>query len=558
MNRIGLVKNNSIYRIVLFSLIFACLFTTTTCLGLALDNFNTIWMKYNKLFVSALFFISFLISGLFLKYLPKIEYFVNSIKPLPTLSTLFFENNTKCLINCFVFIMLCHFPVFLAYFPGIFSYDTLYQVNFFVNHDYIEIHPILHNLMIYGAVLCSEKFHIPYLGVFLYTLIQTTVMFFIFSYNIKFLSKYNIPFVIRIFALLYFAFYPTNQVFLLISTKDVLFSGFLLLYIMFLYELVIDKEIFIKSNLKCVSLILTIFLMFSFRHNCYYAYIIILPILLFYFYNNVRISFKKITIVFLVPVLFWLIFSQVKLFYGITPPQIAPKISIPIQQIGRVRVLHDGDISDYDKKTYLEIIPPQNELNYNPYNVDVLKGDSISAKDNCKMLHSDYIESSVKNNPERFLKLYLKWGKQYPKEYIDAFLQNNYGYWYFFHKYRTEYPHFYLITYNQWSDIFGTQIVSSYPINKFIRLAYDKIFLKADFVNNPLLFCLFSIGVNSWLLLAMLLALAYKHKYKYLIPLLILVSIFWTILFGPIVLLRYVYQNFIAIPILLGFLFKKD
>ena len=532
----------------IFSSIFAFLFTITTCWGIALDNAGTIWIKYNYLFIIFVFSLCFCGFSVFLHFLPKIENSLASIKPLPNINKLFFENNYKSFWLNFLFIAICHFPVFLAYFPGIFTYDVFYQANFFFNHDYVEINPIIHNLMIYWTLLFSDKFHTDWGGVFIYTLLQTTIMFMIFAYNIKFLSKYNVPFIFKLLALLCFAFYPTNQVFPLIATKDVLFSGFVLLFVLLLSECILDKEKFFESKTKYLLLSSAVLLMFLFRHNGFPAYILILPILLIYMLKSIKNNLKKIIIMLFIPIILFLGFSCIKKSVGIRPSPIASTIGIPIQQLGRVIFFNYKKLPEDEIKSYLKIIYPGNALAYNPICADMLKIDTA-------MLHSNYIEQSLKQDPMNFTSLYLKWAKDYPKEYIDAFLANNYSFWYYFAKYRTLDLHFYLYTYNRWEDIFGVKI-KQFCLNKPIRIIYDNIFMRASFVNNPISFLLFSIGVNTWVIITGFLILLYKRKYDFVISLSIITTLLLSVLFGPIVLLRYIYQNFLIIPILFAFCFS--
>ena len=172
------------------------------------------------------------------------------------------------------------------------------------------------------------------------------------------------------------------------------------------------------------------------------------------------------------------------------------------------------------------------------------------------MLHSDFIENSIKKNPTLFIALYLKWAILYPKDYINAFFLQTYGYYYPLAKYKTIAEHFFLLTYNRWENIFGVPIYS-YSFIPSLRKFYDSIFLSNSFEKNPISFVLFAMGINFWVIFSGFFILFFKKQYNLILPLIIIPFLFLTILFGPISLLRYIYQNYLIVPIILGFCFSK-
>ena len=356
--------------------------------------------------------------------------------------------------------------------------------------------------------------------------------------------KLKINKLIILLSILFFALHPINQMFCLISTKDTIFSGLILLYILFLVELFNNKEIFFKKNINLLKLIIVICFIFLFRHNGFIAYILTLPFILFSLKN-----FKKAFICFLTPILFYFSFGIIKKSFNIKPPPIASSIAIPLQQMARVRKFQNKNLSELDKKAFRLIVSKDKELKYFPYNVDTIKIDN-------EMLHSDFIENSIKNNPILFISLYLKWMILYPKDYINAFFLQTYSYYYPIGKYKTIAEHFFILTYNRWDNIFGVPIYS-YCFNPFLRKFYDSIFLFNSFEKNPISFILFAMGINFWIITSGFFILFYKKYYNFILPLIIIPFLFLTVLFGPIALLRYIYQNYLIIPLIFGFCFSK-
>ena len=534
-------RNNR--REIIFSAVFSFCFTACALCGMALDRLGTVWVNYNwavGLFIFATAFFAFF---MLLELLPKLDKglrFTNKY-----LESRFFQPTWTSFAYCFGFIALCHLPAFLAYFPGVFTYDVLAQAQFFADKDYLEIHPILHNLMVYGALLINQKFNSGIIGILIYTVFQVATTLAVFSYTIKVLSKYKTPFLLKLGALLFFALYPTNQVFPLIATKDILFSVFVLLEVVLLTELSIDKTAFLNSKIKCGWLALGALLMFLFRHNGLHAYILTLPFLLFFYIKACKLNYKKLLVIFLLPLVLYGVVTVIKRACGIKPAPLASSLGIPIQQLGRVRLVHDKTLSEEEKELYRQIIPPQNEFAYFPLCVDNLKLDGFT-------LHSDYIENSLRTHPEYFTHLYTKWARLYPYTYVDAFLLTNYGYWHPFVKFKRLGLHLYLLTYNRWNPIVGIP-VHSYGMIPQLRAFHDKIFLNNRFDNNFFTRLLFSISLNTWYFITALFILAYKRRYDLIVPLLLPLGLLVSVLFGPIVLLRYVYQNFLILPLLAAF-----
>lgn len=533
-----------------YSLSFAFLFTIVLTLGEKLNDLQTIWTsEYNVFEIFIRFILSLVSAYSFFHFLPDIEILLSNIKPIKFMDKNFFSGSKKSFWFCFLFITICHIPAFLAFFPGIFTYDVYYQSNFFFNNDYIEFHPLLHTWLIYLTLLYSKSVHTTIWGVFIYTLVQSICMNLFFAYAVKTMSKFKVPFIFNLIALLYFSLYPTNQVFPLVSTKDVLFCGFVLLFVCLLLECILDKEKFIQSKTKFWSMVATITFMFLFRHNGFHSYILILPLLFIFMPKIIPNNIKKIICMFLIPILLYCGFSVVKKSLGYKPAPIASSISIPLQQMGRVMKELDSDLPEEEKNDFINIVGEDHAFNYFPYCVDDLKFDT-------EMLHSDFIEESIRQNPKRFILLYLKWAKKYPKEYIDAFLVINNNYFYLKNLYSPIGLHYYLYTENRWSDFFGIRIRTK-SILPDLKKHYNEIFLNNSFENNIFLKPIFSMPYNTWFIIVGFFILLYKKKYDLVLAFSIILGIFISVLLGPIVLLRYVYQNFMVIPLLLAFCFSS-
>lgn len=516
----------------LSSFVFSFLFT----LGYSTARHATAF-KFNFIFFLILLFVLFVFNFIVFKYFEKIKNFTNKIKLPEIIEKLFFRADKSSFINCFLVIFISYFLVLLAYFPGLFNYDVLFQANFFVNHDYIEIHPIFHSFLIYITFLYGAHIKSGTVAMFTYSAIQMGIMALIFSYCIFVLSKYKVNSIVKFLSLIFFALHPINRLFSIVATKDVMFSGLVLLFCLFLFEKMQDEKFNPVFITLCACFI------FLFRHNGYIAYVLILPFLIFKF------RFDKKTIAYLlIPVVFYVSFGFIKKAYNIKPAPIASSIGIPLQQTGRVRKYHDSELSYQDKMDFRNIVSKEKELEYFPYLVDCIKIDS-------SMLHSDFIEQSIRNNPLRAVKLYLKWAKLYPKDYVDAFLMHSLRYWYPFCSYQIYSEHYFIDTIHHWDNIYGVDIIPK-CFNHPLKKKFDSIFLNNSFEKNPITYILYNMAFNLWFLILGYLMLLYQKKYNMILILSIIPMLMLTVFLGPIALLRYIYQNYVILPLLFAFLFS--
>jgi len=172
--------------------------------------------------------------------------------------------------------------------------------------------------------------------------------------------------------------------------------------------------------------------------------------------------------------------------------------------------------------------------------------------------HCDFIQNSIKINPKRFINLYLKWGKEYPHEYMKAFVLNTHLSWYPYANHSAIGQFNYIWTKHFYRKSFwGTEIKSSESLIPPLKKLYDKIFMEMRFEENLFLKVMFSLGWNFWIVFTSLLIIAYRKSYGNLIPFVFIAALFFTILFAPLVILRYVWQDFIILPLLFVCTFTK-
>ena len=162
-------------------------------------------------------------------------------------------------------------PVFLSVFPGAFAYDAPTEWEQFKNGALNAHHPIFHSFLI-GICLegCAKLIGSYNAGIAVYTIFQMVIMAAIFSYALLFMRNYKIPTWLRGIAFLFWGLSPVVHLFVVSSTKDTLFSGMFLLFILNLIDMGFQQEAFFLIPHKVVSLMLSAIGMILLRNNGIY------------------------------------------------------------------------------------------------------------------------------------------------------------------------------------------------------------------------------------------------------------------------------------------------
>lgn len=307
----------------------------------------------------------------------------------------------------------CWLPYFLYQYPGIMTPDSIVQFEQVLGIiPYSNHHPVAHTLLIklfysIGLLFTSDKV----VAISLYTLFQMCFMAFSVSYLIKTLSFYRIRPAICIIVTLFYALVPYHAVFAVTIWKDIIFAGSVLLFSCSLLRL--------RGGMKpsvCFVFFLSGIMMCLFRSNGWYGFCLCLPFLLFYFKKKAKVMFPIIFTVFLVSVT---VKYPVMDAAGVTSPDLIESLSIPTQQIAAV-ICNDRPLTD-EQLTLIENVVDLTYIKdlYNPTFADNMK-ELVRAGD----------QNYLAEHKSAFFKLWLTLGLTYPFDYIEAYVQQTYGYFY--------------------------------------------------------------------------------------------------------------------------------
>ncbi len=443
------------------------------------------------------------------------------------------------------FILICWLPVFLAVYPGFFVYDAQEEYMQVVTRNFSAHHPLIHVLLLGGIIHAVYKISGSYnLGIACYTLFQMVVLSGIFSYAVFYMKQKKISLWVRMITLLYFGLFPVIVMFSLCSAKDGLFTGMFLLLFLMIKELCEEPEGFQCSKGKQLLFVLGAAGVMLFRHNGKYAFWVF-ALLLFWYCRQQR---KTVLLLTAVSIGIYLIFSSgLGAILGAQKGGSQEMLTVPIQQLARVYTSDQENISEWEKKIIHEYLPEGALKRYTPKVSDGVK--------------IEFNNEAFRRDTKQFIRLWGRWGLSHPFTYLNAWMMTSYGFWYpdtVIDVYRGN--EVFTYTYED-SSYFGYEVEEpGTRESKFPWLAerYRKLSLEVTQQKIPAVSMLFSPGFLFWIMMFTAGFLWEQKKYRQLIPFLLPVLIWLTVILGPTYLVRYVVFLWVLLPFMILSLFDRS
>lgn len=322
-------------------------------------------------------------------------------------------------------------------------------------------------------------------------------------------------------------FIPVFPFYAMTPLKDVLFCCFIIIYIIKIAEY-IDRD-----QYESFSMIILFLLIILFRNNGFHILLFSIPFLLLLKSKN-RI---KLVFHFLFIIVFYISYHHAILpYFKVTPSSPREALSVPFQQTARYVLEHEKEVTEKEKG---EI---DNILGYDTlkYRYDPEKADDVKNKFN---------PHSTKKDMKKYFKVWYEQFKKHPLTYLEATLNNTYGYyypltsdWYIYTKYNE------VLKEHQFS----------YHYNNLGTLRFVLIIFGVLFPLLPIIGLFVNIGFSTWILLFMIFYLIYKKKYKNILPYLPSILVFMVCLVSPVnTYFRYMLPNIFAMPVMLAIFFHS-
>lgn len=474
--KIKIDRNKKLYFI-LFSLLISLFYVFGTIIDI---NKNIFFYNIliEKIFINLFYIYSFTIYFNFIFTLLYACFKNNKVKQEKIKKHLY--------IIVFITLLLVWITYYVNFYPGLTSPDSLFQWCqslgdcLLTNH-----HPVIHTLLI----KCFSFINSSNLGVSLYSFFQLIFMDIICTYLIYFVSKNLNSKKLLVLSLVFFSVVPIFGFYSVTMWKDVIFALLGLLMIIKIYEFVT------KSNIKFKSAFITSILAFCvslFRTNGIYI-MLVLVIIMLLFLKGKR---KQIIYIFLIPIIFaFLIIKPLFSYLEIKSGNFVENLGIPLRQLGGV-ISKEYEIDEDDIKYIEKIVPFETIKNkYTPETVDFLK------------FSSDFNDDFLNNNKSKFLKIWFKYLKRYPIEYIQIYLKSTYGFWY------PEAQGYIAVRWDIEKNNY--ELESKNKIDETIQVKYFNYFY-----NTPIIKYFLSDAFYLWCLLFTIFVSLISKKFKLVIPLL--------------------------------------
>ena len=545
-------KNKISNKESLFGLLIAILLTGITLIGKALkinNTLNTLYLPNYQILKTTLIGI-----GYFFIYYSLYYKIINLKIKLPKKKIknkiLNIFNNHQILISI-ILITICWLPIIIIYYPGVASGDTLDSLAQFFNQRDLcwsakaiilknnnvilnKHHSVLFTLLFGFIVKIGYNMSSYTFGMFLFILLQTIILILSFTFLLYYMKKINIPTSLRILSLLFICFCPLISGYTIAAIKDTIGAILIVIYNIFLLQLIKDYKSIINNKLYIIIFIINILLTLMIKSNSLFIISIsYLSILIYYTIIKEYQKVKKLFFIILLPLLLYYSYDNILLDnLDITGTNKKESYSIPFMQLARLVNRNSYLITDNDKYIINNVLSYKAmKKNYNPRLADPIK--------------NTYKKEVTDYELEQFWKVYFKYFKKYPKVYIAAAINSTYGYYF---PEVGETKGIEKADDRLYKSIFKIKNNDNFSIAIKIKEEIYEIFEKIPFFN------LFNhVAYYNWFLIFSIIYLIKNKKYKYIIPLMSLILILISSLISPVNgSFRYILAIVFSLPLIIS------
>ncbi len=440
----------------------------------------------------------------------------------------------------FAVILVLWLPTLLALYPGLYCYDASWQYDTYMMGEVTEHHPVIHTYLIGFLIDTVHKLTGSFnKGILAYTLVQMLIMGVGCAFVLYLLHRRKAPTWMHVFALLFFVAFPPFVIFVFTATKDSIFAIAVADFLFLNLFLIEDKKAFFNKKSNIVHWIILALVVCILRNNAIYALILTLPFFVYMLVKsdcNKKKAFTMLLLTVFIYVIYKYPISKAVTVGGTSETEM---LSVPCQQIMRVYKYH-GDMlpSEYTKEVERFFDDKAWYGYYVPEIADATKG--------------SLRKSLYESEKGKFFSLWLNLFKLYPKEYVDSFLENTYGFYY-------PWPHYIIYSFG---DEGYTPIVVMQPgeLNSKLPglLSFYKQFENGPIVQKmPFISWLFAPATFMYIALIMAFYMGGSVKRGYIVQFIFLGLLWLTYLLGPVAMVRYALYLYALVPVWPAYLLSK-
>ena len=445
------------------------------------------------------------------------------------------------------FIIICWLPYIISFYPIILSPDPSFQIKQFFGirtkyADYAVLldenvvmtnhHPVTHTILLGSCLKLGTLIGNDNLGLFCYSLIQIAILAGTLAFTIYYMNKMQINNKYLIVILLLYGLIPMFPLYAMSGVKDVLFGAFIILYIIVIHNLIKTKGINYKWW-HYLLIILLLILICLFRNNGIHVIILSFPFLFFVVKNK----WKELLLVFFIIIGFNSTFNNVILpYFKITPGSIREVLSVPFQQTARYVKYHADELNEEEIAVIDNILGIKDlAQRYDPELADPVK--------------NKFNKYTTDEELKEYFKVWFKGLINHPGTYIEATMNNVYG---FFYPEKTKWYVYYKFDDRITEDGFNYHYNSLNNARKVLSS------LAVSFPYLPVIGLISNIAFNVWLILILLVYAIYKKMYSHILILLPALVLILVCVVGPAnTYFRYALPFIFAMPFIIATFLEK-
>lgn len=452
-------------------------------------------------------------------------YWKNNIQKIPPLAVFAVSFIVISIINITV--------LFTCKYPGNLSPDSISQISQLLSGNYSNHHPFYHTMVIKLFIKAGLKISGDInTAVAFYHVFQICFMAMCFSVAMFTLYEMGISLKLIAVVVTWYAIMPFHIMYSFTMWKDIMFGGFVLAFLVFIYRVL--KDIGKYRLFNYIMFLVSSLGMCLFRSNGFFAYVIVFICFSIFFYKtNRNVCFMFMGVIIAAFLMKHLALSCL----GVSQPDTIEALSVPLQQISKVIVKHN-DLENDDMELLGQVVDVSAvSETYSPHISDPMKN----------LVRSKGNQEYIVDNKIAFIKLYIKTGFKHPITYLEAWSDETKGFW------NGGY------SYWRWSDgVFENEFGITRTIHSGKANACFNGYLWL-FSNNSFLQLFLCIGFHVWAdMFLCFAAITRKDKTGIFITIPVMAVIFSLLISTPVYSeFRYAYSVFCSLPFIIFAVFYK-
>ncbi len=437
---------------------------------------------------------------------------------------------------------LAWIPCFLAFYPGLYTYDIGWQWSMYEGEGYSTHHSLLHTWLSGTLFRLGRQFFGSWNeGLALYALFQLLILSGSVAFAVRWLVKIRAPKKVWVTAAAFYMLFPFFPIMGISTTKDVIYGALCLIVIVGLAEMTCGHALYRGWRLALFAIVMI--LMGLFRNNAVYGVLFVLIALaIACLHHAVRRKSNplllQITVLFLVCAAGIGGMNRVLIrVFDAYEGSVAEMLSVPCQQLARTWIYHGDEMTEEEKEQLFYYIPEVSLNGYTYYLSDPVK--------------SGLNLIGVKEDPGGFVSLWARLGREYPAEYILSPLYNTMGLWYL-----TGDSSCYVDFGQAWifDDAHVIEPDSRLPALQEAYRWFQNGNIRRTF---PLVGMVFYTSFYAWALYFCLGTLFAEKRYLEMAGPLYLFAYVLTLALGPCIQIRYMFGTLLCAPVLLVVMSRK-